>query len=372
MHVVASRQRRGAEMFAADLIRDLRASGIEQAVVVVNDRGPSQLVFDAPTHFLAPGGLGPSSLGRRPAALRALVKRLEPRIVQAHGGEAFKHAVVATRGASATLVYRRIGSTPRWMAGDFRRAGLRLLMGRADAIVAVADALRIEMIEEFGVPPHRVVVIPNGVDLTRALPERDRNETLEELGLDANDRVIIVVGALNEEKNPLGALEAAVPALTGPPFATIVFVGDGPLRGQVREEARSRGLSERVRFLGVRTDIADLLGASDVLLMSSRTEGMPGAAIEAGIAGLPVVAPRLAGLPEVVVHGETGILTPAGDTAALGAAVSRLLEDEDERRRLGEAGRKRCIARHDIKVVAARYLTLYDDLLPSTLHESRG
>jgi glycosyltransferase involved in cell wall biosynthesis len=121
-----------------------------------------------------------------------------------------------------------------------------------------------------------------------------------------------------------------------------------------------------VHMLGTRSDVPDILGAADVLLLASKSEGMPAVAIEAGIAATPVAAYALSGVPEVVVDGATGTLACPGDSHELAASVIRLLDDKDLRDRMSSAARDRCTTQFDIKHVAVRYFDLYRRLLGAT------
>jgi glycosyltransferase involved in cell wall biosynthesis len=116
-------------------------------------------------------------------------------------------------------------------------------------------------------------------------------------------------------------------------------------------------------MLGSRSDVADLLAASDALLLASRSEGMPGCVIEAGMAGLPVVSYAVAGVPEVVVDGMTGFTVAPGDLHTLAHRIATLLGDPDLRSRLGEAARDRCERTFGISAIASRYLAVYEEVL---------
>jgi glycosyltransferase involved in cell wall biosynthesis len=119
-------------------------------------------------------------------------------------------------------------------------------------------------------------------------------------------------------------------------------------------------LADVTRFFGTRDDVACLLGAADLLALASDTEGVPGVALEAGYLGLPVVATRVGGVPECVVHGETGLLVEPGDSGALMTALSRLAADPELRLRLGSAGRERVRDRHSIDHVADMFVDFYE------------
>src|SRR5207249_6569300 len=141
--------------------------------------------------------------------------------------------------------------------------------------------------------------------------------------------------------------------------AVFIMAGDGPLRGRVQQEIERYGLQARTRLLGVREDIPDLLAVSHLLLLTSRTEGMPASVIEAGLMGVPVVAPCIGGIPEAVLDGISGLLAPPGDTKALSDRISALLNDHEMRARMGQAGRARALSMYDIRTVADMYVSLF-------------
>jgi glycosyltransferase involved in cell wall biosynthesis len=171
--------------------------------------------------------------------------------------------------------------------------------------------------------------------------------------------VLLGLGALSAEKDPLGQLEVAAAVLAGRPDGRYLVAGDGPLRAELEAAVRAKGLGDQIVLLGVRADVADLLAASDLLLLASRTEGMPACVIEAGMAGLPVAGYALAGIPEVVVDGVTGVLAPPGDSGGLVRRAVALLNDAAARRRMGHAASARCRAMFDIRPIASRYVDLY-------------
>ena len=364
LHVLSSAQRRGAEMFACDLDKALTELGVDQRIALLRSVPSKEVIdFPSPTDALVGSGVR-SSIGtkfKRVRNLRRLVTSWAPDVVQAHGGEALKYAVPACRGR-APVVYRRIGSTPPWMAGGIRRAGHAAIMRRAERVVAVSEATRTETAQTFRLDPGRVVTIPNGVDVERAAPRAERTTVRAGLGIDPSAPVVISVGAFTEEKDPGAQVRIALRVLERRPEAVFLMVGDGPLATRTQDAVTAAGRDDSITLLGTRADVPDLLAASDVLLLASRTEGMPGILIEAGVAGLPAASYALAGVPEVVEDGRTGVLAPPGDVGALAAGVLELLDNEGARRAMSSAARIRCTERFDIRVVAAVYLNLYDDV----------
>jgi glycosyltransferase involved in cell wall biosynthesis len=366
LHVVDTAARRGAETFAADLVAALRDAGVEQRVAVLhgpasNDTG---LTYAVGSRALDTGD-GPWLPGLRVDAgalrrLRAEIAGWRPEVVQDHGGDSLKYAGLAAVGLRTGLVHRMIGAPGAWIGGRSRRVLYGRLVRRAAVTVAVAEAVRQETSRLLRVPGTAIVTIPNGVDAARLVPTRERAATRRGLGVPAGALVLLGVGALTAEKDPLGQFELAAALLAGRPSGRYLVAGDGPLRPDLEAAVRASGLDGQVALLGARADVADLLAASDLLLLASRTEGMPACVIEAGMAGVPVAGYALAGIPEVVLDGVTGVLTPPGDFGGLARRAAALLDDAAARRRMGEAATARCRALFDIRPIARRYLELYD------------
>jgi glycosyltransferase involved in cell wall biosynthesis len=183
------------------------------------------------------------------------------------------------------------------------------------------------------------------------------------LDIPSDARVLISVGALTWEKDPEAHLEVSNLVRQQLPGVVHLFVGDGPLRPELQRAIHERGLDGRVRLLGARDDVPELLSGADLMLLASRVEGLPGCLIEAGLVRRPAAAYAVAGVPEVVEDGRTGFLARPGDVQALARAASRLLADPDLRASMGEAAGERCRARFDIRMVAPRYLDLYRELV---------
>ena len=364
LHVVATGQRRGAEIFTADLVGALDDAGVTQEVAVLRAPDGLAVPFRAPATVLGAEAAGvPGVRMGLPgvAGLRRLLREFAPDVVQ-HGGEALKYVVAGAAGGRRRVVYRRIGSTPASIASGPRRVVYGRLMRRATRIVAVAEAVRQETLEVFRLPPRHVVTIPNGVDAARLAPTRGRDGMRRHLGIPADAEVILSLGALTWEKDPLAHVEVAARALAERPRAWHLVAGDGPLRGQVEAAVARHGTGDRVLLAGPRR-VADVLAASDVVLFASCSEGMPATVIDAGMAGLPVAGYAVAGVAEVVRSGETGLLAQPGDLDSLGDHVIAVLADAGYRERLSAAARERCRGQFEIRAVAPRYLDLYQGLV---------
>lgn len=369
LHVVANTRRRGAEVFASDLVRALNTHGVEQMVAPVRADDEAQVAFDAPAVSLASLAWRVPGLRMRPAAVGRLLRLLRswrPDVIQAHGGEPLKYSVLARWGLDVPIVYRRIGGAPPWLRRAPRRLPHAALMRRAAVVVTVAEAVREETLELLGLRDNRVMTIANAIDPVRVRGTRGSEEVRRELDIAQDAPVILSVGSLSWEKDPLVQLAVIRPLLADLPAAVLLVAGDGPLRSALETKVAEIGLEGRVRLLGVRDDVGDLLSAADAFLFTSREdgmEGMPATLIEAGMAGVPVVAYDVAGVREIVADGVTGYLVRRGDVPGLVASLGRLLRDGDLRRRLGVAAESFCRSRFDIGVVAPKYLDLYRSLV---------
>jgi glycosyltransferase involved in cell wall biosynthesis len=362
LHVVATGARRGGEIFASDLIGALEHREVVQHVAILRACGEPAVDFHVPVTGLTGHEAGRPASAVDPRILWGLRKTLEfqsPDVLLAHGGEPLKYSIASIVGHRVPVIYRRIGSIRGRTALRGMRLGVyRSLMRRASTVVAVADAIREETIGEFRVPRSRVVTIPNAIDADRVRPHLDRAAMRASMGIPSTAPLIVSVGALTWEKDPLAQLGVVDAVMGIRPEARFVMVGDGPLRRTVETAVRTSEYGDRIHLTGARDDVGDILAASDVLFLNSRSEGMPAILIEAGMLGLPTVASAVGGVPEVVEHGVTGLLCAPDDTTAMASSLIELLDDARRRRSLGRSARARCLARFEIRPVADRYLDI--------------
>jgi len=237
----------------------------------------------------------------------------------------------------------------------------RLTARSSDRVLAVSRAVGERAAARDGVPRDRVAVVPNGVETAGPDP-RARRRLRRVLGLGAADVLFLYLGRLHAEKGPdllvegLRALRRRLPG-----GWRCVFIGDGPERHALR--AATADLDGFVMLPGPRRRVGPWLEACDVLVMPSREEGMPVAALEAMMRGRAVVATRVGGTPEVVRSGETGLLVESGDRDGLAAALETLARDADLRERLGARGRAVARAEFTLEAMAEGTLREYRSLL---------
>jgi glycosyltransferase involved in cell wall biosynthesis len=343
LHVITSARRRGAEVFAVDLARALADRAVPSEVVALGP-GDGGAVLDVET-------LGPAPLA--PTTLRALRRRAAgARLVVAHGSRTLPACALGLAGRRTPVVYRSIGDPAAWAGTGMRRARTQVLMGRMAAVTVLWPAAGDSVRTLHRVPARRIHVIPNGVPAERCpVPgDDDRRAARARFGVPTDAPVVAVIGALAPEKR-VGDAVAAVAAL---PETHLLVVGDGPERGTLEQRAADEAPG-RVHLVGSLPGPTEALAAADVVVVSSRTEGMPGVLIEAGLSGIATVATDVGGVAQVVRDGVTGLLVPPDDVPALTAALRKALVD---RARLGAAARRHCLATFEIGPVADRWAAL--------------
>ncbi|MBI2951481.1 glycosyltransferase family 4 protein, partial [bacterium] len=203
--------------------------------------------------------------------------------------------------------------------------------------------------EGIGWPGQHTAIL-NGIDVDAFVRGRgDRAEARREMGVAPDAFLVASVGRLVPVKGHVHLIDALPEVLRRRPDAAVLIVGDGPMRRDLEDRARSLSVADRVRLPGHREDVARVLGAADLFALPSLNEGLGLALVEAMAMGLATVASRVGGVPEVVLDGETGLLTPPGDAGALAGAILRLMDDPEARDRMGAAGRERARAHFSIE-----------------------
>lgn len=230
---------------------------------------------------------------------------------------------------------------------------------QSDRVTAVSQFLRNETYRAFGCDGCDVIVIPNFVSTAEYHPPTDA--TCRRSLAPADHKVLVHVSNFRPVKRVTDVVRAFAGVRRELP-ATLVLVGDGPDRDAAEQEVDRLKLRRDVRFLGKVDNVADILRGSDLFLLPSETESFGLAALEAMACAVPVVATAVGGVPEVVVHGETGFLTPQGDVDAMIAHSLRLLRDAALQARMRDAAARRALEFAADRVVP-RYEQLYEDVL---------
>lgn len=317
-------------------------------------------------------GLGRSiHPGRDLAALARLAREfrdLRPHIVHTHAAKAGALGRVAARLARVPITLHTFhGHVLRGYFDPVTTAAFRgierVLGRRTTRIIALSPGQREELLAMGIGRPDRVCVVPLGLELDRFLEaQAHRGALRRHLGLPPEAKLVGIVARLVPIKDHASFIAAAARVARADPSVHFVLAGDGPIRAGLEVAAAEAGLGSRVHFLGWWEDLPALYADLDVVALASRNEGTPVSLLEAMAAGVPVVATAVGGVPDVVCHGETGLLVPPGDPAALAAALASLLGDPERRCTLGLAGRRAAFPAYDAKGLIARIEALYLEL----------
>lgn len=365
VHVIDSLKVGGTENGIVNVI-DALSGDFRHTVVAVTASGPLEERLPAGTRVIALGkrqGIDIRAIGR----LALLLRRLRPHIVHSRNWGALD-AVLAARLARVPAVihgeHGREASDPHGL--DARRTRVRRwLAPLVDRFVTVSWDLERWLTGTVGLPARKVMTIHNGVDLRR-FGDEDRAAGRQALGLPPDAVVIGTVGRLDPVKDQRGLLDAYALLPTASIAHALVLVGDGPCRADLETRAARPDLRSRVRFLGQRADVPRLLAGLDVFTLPSIAEGMSNTVLEAMASGLPVVATRTGGNPELVEDGVTGRLVPVGDRDALADALGAYVGDPHVRALHGKAGRQRATDEFSLERMAVLYRELYRALGPRT------
>jgi glycosyltransferase involved in cell wall biosynthesis len=347
LHILPIDLARGAQTYARELRGALDTPAVPHRTLTLFAGPPAALQADV-SLGVRPGVLRRLVDPRGVARLRRHVRREDPAVVVAHGGEPLEYAVLAGVPVDR-LVYYKIGIGGARLT-PARRALHRWLLGRTRVVAAVSHDSAAEL-ATLGVPDERVRVVPNG---------RDPDRFPEWRGHDGTAVRLAFVGHMTSSKRP-ERFVAVVRALRDRGLDVEGRIaGDGPALAGLEPAAADAG----VHLLGRVDDVATLLATSDAFVFTSvaEGEGMPGVLIEGGLAGLPVVTTAVPGAAEVVDDGVTGTVVAVDDFDALVAATETLVVDPARRRALGAAARRRCEERFSLAASIAGWRDLLAEI----------
>lgn len=349
-HLAYSLQTGGMERLLVEFARHADRQRFRLQFFSLTDRGPPADDIEGlnwPVHcFGKPSGF-------RWSAVRQLAKTLQQdriRVVHTHNSGAMIYGALAAKLAGVRAVIhtrhgQRFGATRR------QNWAFALISRLIDRVVGVSEDSARQCVRE-GVSAKRVRTIWNGIDLTR----------FTFAGSTARGPAVLVARLVPEKDLPT-LLEAVALVVTHEPTFRLLIAGDGPCMPEARAALDRLGLHDHVQLLGACRDVPSVLRQASLFVLSSRTEGISLTLLEAMACGLPVVATQVGGNAEVVQHGQTGWLVPAGDPRQLADAVERLWRAPDQCRQFGEAGHQRVVQHFDVKRMVRQYEDLYREVL---------
>jgi glycosyltransferase involved in cell wall biosynthesis len=364
LHVISSGGMYGAEAVILNLSRTLDKNGHASVLgVFSNTSNPNLQLHEAATREGIESHLIPCSgqIDRTVAtSIRQLVQSTGAEIVHAHGYKADVYTYFALRGTKVPFV----STCHNWLKDGplVSCYGMvdRFVLRNYAAVIAVSDEVKAQLLKA-GVRKDKVHLIRNGIDLR---PFGDATPSLRVGSSSAKTLTVGWIGRLSREKGADIFLRAAAIVLKTRPDARFVIVGDGPDLSMLNALMKNLEIEENVSFVGRRGDMPGVYASLDVMVSSSRQEGLPMAILEGMASSLPMVATAVGDVPTLVLDGRTGITVPSEDVELLAAGIVRLLEDSETRGRFGEAGRKLVEEHFSAEQMAADYLRIYTDVAP--------
>jgi glycosyltransferase involved in cell wall biosynthesis len=359
LHVDTERGWRGGERQALWLARELGRRGHRSLIAARADQPLAARASEAGLPVIP---CGPAFEGdpRAAFALRRAIRRHHVNIVHAHTAHGAALGALATLGSGIPLVVARRVDFP--LRGNL---GTRLKYGRAAAVIAVSNAVA-RVLAKADIVAGKIVVVPDATDVHRTI-EPASTATLRAAGVRDPEHapLVVQVAQLVGHKDPLNFVRAVAAARGQVPNVQALLAGDGPLRGDVERLRDELGLGGTLHVLGFRTDADALLAAAHVVTLSSREEGMGSVLLDALMLGKPIAATDAGGIPEVVEHDVSGLVTPHSDGHALGNAIARIIMDPSLAERFSTAARARALE-FSVERMTERTLDVYDRVLPTS------
>lgn len=366
LHIISSGGMYGAEAVILNMSRVLNGEGHCSALgVFSNLSNPNLQLHESAVGEGIESNLIPcrGQLDRSVVvSIRELAVRTGADVVHAHGYKADIYAYLALRRSGAALV----STCHTWYDNDF----LVSLYGKADRfvlrkfarVVAVSEEVRQRLLKA-GVQDSKIFLVENGIDLR---PFEGVAPSLRGEAGARGELIVGLVGRLSREKGVDIFLRASALVLAEFPGARFVVVGEGPDRDKLELLIDELGIRGSVIMLGRRGDMPSVYASLDVMVSSSRQEGLPMAILEGMASRLPLVATAVGEVPAVVGDGRTGLLVPAENVADLAAAILKMLRDPGLRKRLGDAARQLIEEKYSAKRMTADYLRVYEAALAET------
>lgn len=356
----------GAEGQFVERVRSTDFRRFRPLVAALKKDGPHLDEFQRlglePKEFPLPGSFAHPFTAGTILSLATWMRKERVRLVHAQDFYTNLLAVPAARLAGAKVIVSRL-DLAHWH-GPRRRQALSWATRLADRVQVNALAIKRQLIAEEKIPPEKIELVHNGLDLSR-FDRRQKQPLVKELPVPEGARIVAVVANLHPIKGQEDVVTALSRLKDDPAFDDVhlILVGDGERKGPIAQLARELGLADRVHFLGHRTDIPAILSRAKVLISSSRAEGLSNSVIEGMAARLPVVATSVGGNPELILDGERGVLVPPRAPERIAEALKRLLTDDALCQRLGAEARRYVEANLVIGQMAKNFDRLYETVL---------
>ncbi len=356
MHLETGRHLYGGALQVFYLLRGLHAQGVENVLVCSrgSDIGRAAADYAEVIEIPMAGDIDP----RFGLGLGQAIKATRPDILHVHSrrGADWWGGLLARRFGVPALVTRRVDNPESRVVASFK-------YGLYDRVASISQGI-CQVLRQAGVADEKLTLIHSAVDLERYRQPADRAWFAAEFGLAPQEKTVGVFAQMIPRKGHRTLLQAAAKILAAAPATRFIFFGKGPLRQELETFCREIGVEKQVLFAGFRDDLHRVFPNLDVLAHPAQMEGLGVSLLQAAAAGVPIVAGRAGGIPEVVADGDNGYLLDPFDVEGFAERISRLLTDPELAQVLGEGGKRKSEA-FSIAAMVTGYEKLYAEMIAS-------
>ncbi|MDD5680516.1 MAG: glycosyltransferase [Candidatus Omnitrophica bacterium] len=360
-HIITDLDIGGAELMLLKILRNSDINSYRHLVISLKPKGKV-------TKGIEDAGIRVISLNMKwynfPVCLWRLygiLKTEKPDIVHSYLFHAELAGRICGRIAGVPIVISSLRSVD--VGSDFRRLLLRLTDNLVDAVTAVSDKVAYEHVNKRITKKEKIKVIYNGLEPDKRERKENKDELRRKIGISPAEYLVLSVGNLRPVKGYSFVFDAVKMLKERGKNVKLLIVGGGNYKRNLEAEAADKGIRDNVVFSGEREDVSDFLSMADTFVMASLWEGLPNSLLEAMQAGLPVIATKVGGIPEVICHNENGLLVSPKDGKALADAIESMIKDEALGTRLAQSARSYVKEKFDIRKTVAETEKLYEELL---------
>jgi len=364
LQLVTKRQYRGAEVFAANLSKELIAMGHEILFIGLYKSNSEVLNVEYALNLdLAESKKNDFSYKVFQRLIK-LIKEKKPEIIQCNGSDTLKYMAFASFFTPhVPILYRNISIISKWLSRDIKLVLYRNLFKRISHVTCVGQLARENFIETMNFPQEKISVIRRGIQIDKVDEIAARKTLMQEFNLDTNCKIVMHVGNYSPEKNHTLLLDIFDKLKITHPNIKLVCIGDGILFKEIEHAVLERNLDQTIFLAGFRKNIPELLAAADCLILTSFVEGVPGVILEAAAQNKPSIATNVGGVKEVLINNETGFIIDNFDQKKFSEKLIELLTHEEMRKRMGLKANKIAVEEYGPKKNAMAFEKLYHRLI---------
>ncbi|SDS25409.1 glycosyltransferase [Christiangramia echinicola] len=363
LQLVTKRQYRGAEVFAANLSKELIQLGHTIIFAGLYKNETNILEVEGARNIDLSKGKRVGFSWSLVRSLVKLIKQVDPDVIQCNGSDTLKYMIAASYIVKQKpIVYRNISTISEWLGSDIKLSVYKKIFSKVDHVTSVGSESIQDLINTLDYPKNKTSVIRRGIPNIKIDQTGNAEKLRNELGLTPNARVVMHVGNFSPEKNHVFLLDIFNELKDTNPDIKLVCVGDGITFETIQNKIKQRGLEDTVYLLGFRKDIPALLSAADCVVLSSLVEGVPGVILEAAVQGKPSIATNVGGVKEVLINNKTGFIIDDFDKPLFRTKITELCRNDELTRKLGESARELVIEEFNPQKNARKFENLYANL----------